>query len=48
MKLVGDVEIENLEKLRSGKVREMFSFNDKILIVTTDRISAFDFIASHI
>lgn len=44
MKLVGDVEIENLEKLRSGKVREMFSFNDKILIVTTDRISAFDFI----
>jgi len=44
MKLVGDVEIENLEKLRSGKVREMFSFDDKILIVTTDRISAFDFI----
>lgn len=44
MKLVGDVEIENLEKLRSGKVREMFSLDDRILIVTTDRISAFDFI----
>lgn len=44
MKLVGDVEIENLEKLRSGKVREMFSLEDRILIVTTDRISAFDFI----
>lgn len=44
MKLVGDVEIKNLEKLRSGKVREMFSLDDRILIVTTDRISAFDFI----
>ncbi len=44
MKLVGEVEIENLEKMRSGKVREMFGFNDEILIVTTDRISAFDYI----
>lgn len=44
MKLIGDVEIEGLEKLRSGKVREMFSFDGKILVVTTDRISAFDFI----
>ncbi|MDD5600595.1 MAG: phosphoribosylaminoimidazolesuccinocarboxamide synthase [Candidatus Humimicrobiaceae bacterium] len=44
MKLIGDVEISGLEKLRSGKVREMFSFDDRILIVTTDRISAFDFI----
>ena len=44
MKLIGDVEIENLEKLRSGKVREMFTFDDRILIVTTDRISAFDYI----
>jgi len=44
MRLIGEVEIESLEKLRSGKVREMFSFDDKILIITTDRISAFDFI----
>ncbi len=44
MRLVGDVEIENIEKVKSGKVREMFSFEDKLLIVTTDRISAFDFI----
>ncbi len=44
MKLIGDVEIENLEKLRSGKVREMFTFDGRILIVTTDRISAFDYI----
>ncbi len=44
MKLVGNVEIETIDKIKSGKVREMFSFEDKILIVTTDRISAFDFI----
>jgi len=44
MKLVEEVEIENLKKLKSGKVREMFAFNNEILIVTTDRISAFDFI----
>ncbi|HEY4662628.1 MAG TPA: phosphoribosylaminoimidazolesuccinocarboxamide synthase [Candidatus Humimicrobiaceae bacterium] len=44
MKPVGDIEIKNLEKLRSGKVREMFGFDSEILIVTTDRISAFDFI----
>jgi len=44
MKVIGDVEIAGLEKLRSGKVREMFSFDSRLLIVTTDRISAFDFI----
>jgi phosphoribosylaminoimidazole-succinocarboxamide synthase len=44
MRLVGNVEIGTLDKIKSGKVREMFSFEDKILIVTTDRISAFDFI----
>jgi len=44
MKLVGKVEIETIDKIKSGKVREMFSFEDKVLIVTTDRISAFDFI----
>jgi phosphoribosylaminoimidazole-succinocarboxamide synthase len=44
MKLVGNVEIEKIDKIKSGKVREMFSFENKILIVTTDRISAFDFI----
>jgi len=42
MKLVEEVEIENLKKLKSGKVREMFAFNNELLIVTTDRISAFD------
>jgi len=44
MKSVGNVDIENLQKLKSGKVREMFSIDDRLLIVTTDRISAFDYI----
>jgi phosphoribosylaminoimidazole-succinocarboxamide synthase len=42
--LTGDVELGGIKKIKSGKVREMFSFEDKILIVTTDRISAFDYI----
>lgn len=44
MILIGDVELDGIEKIKSGKVREMFSFEDKLLIVTTDRISAFDYI----
>lgn len=44
MKLIGGVEIDGVEKIASGKVREMFSFGNELLIVTTDRISAFDYI----
>jgi phosphoribosylaminoimidazole-succinocarboxamide synthase len=44
MKLVGRVDIPGIEKLGSGKVREMFAFDSEMLIVTTDRISAFDYI----
>lgn len=46
MILIGDVELAGIKKIKSGKVREMFSFEDMILIVTTDRISAFDYILS--
>src|SRR5450830_424205 len=44
MKLVGNVELENIKKIKSGKIREMFSLGDRLLIITTDRISAFDYI----
>jgi phosphoribosylaminoimidazole-succinocarboxamide synthase len=44
MNSVGNVDIGNIQKLKSGKVREMFAVEDKLLIVTTDRISAFDYI----
>jgi phosphoribosylaminoimidazole-succinocarboxamide synthase len=35
-------ELEGLMHVSSGKVREMYDLGDKLLIVTTDRISAFD------
>ncbi|MBI4565495.1 MAG: phosphoribosylaminoimidazolesuccinocarboxamide synthase [Planctomycetes bacterium] len=34
--------LEGLQPLSSGKVREMYDVGDRLLIVTTDRISAFD------
>jgi phosphoribosylaminoimidazole-succinocarboxamide synthase len=34
--------LPEIKKLRSGKVREVFDLGDRVLFVTTDRISAFD------
>jgi phosphoribosylaminoimidazole-succinocarboxamide synthase len=36
------IEIPGVQKLRSGKVRELFDLGDALLMVATDRISAFD------
>ena len=38
------VEVENLPwpKIGSGKVREIFDLGDNLLIIATDRLSAFD------
>jgi phosphoribosylaminoimidazole-succinocarboxamide synthase len=36
------VDLPGIKKLRSGKVREIFDLGDKVLIVATDRLSAFD------
>lgn len=36
--------LPGIKKLRSGKVREVFDLGDRVLFVTTDRISAFDFV----
>jgi len=41
MKAVTSIEI-SLPKLRSGKVREVFDLGERILMVATDRVSAFD------
>ncbi len=38
------IELPNLIPTKSGKVRDIFDFGDKLLIVTSDRISAFDVI----
>src|SRR5208283_1439005 len=36
------LELPRVRKLKSGKVREVFDLNDRLLFVATDRISAFD------
>jgi phosphoribosylaminoimidazole-succinocarboxamide synthase len=41
MQAVTHVEL-NIPKFRSGKVREVFDLGDRLLMVATDRVSAFD------
>lgn len=36
------LELPGIPRLRSGKVREVFDLGDRLLLVATDRISAFD------
>src|SRR4030095_9731914 len=38
------IDLPNIKKLRSGKVREVFDLGETLLFVVTDRISAFDVI----
>ncbi|MGH7983316.1 MAG: phosphoribosylaminoimidazolesuccinocarboxamide synthase, partial [Candidatus Udaeobacter sp.] len=38
------IELAGIQKLRSGKVREVFDLGEALLFVVTDRISAFDVI----
>jgi phosphoribosylaminoimidazole-succinocarboxamide synthase len=42
MKGMTSIDLPGINRLVSGKVREVFDFGDKALIVATDRISAFD------
>ncbi len=44
MKGIHNTNFESLELFRKGKVRDVYNFRDKLLIVATDRISAFDYI----
>ncbi|MFO0982045.1 MAG: phosphoribosylaminoimidazolesuccinocarboxamide synthase [Planctomycetota bacterium] len=39
---VSQVDVPGLTKVRSGKVREVFALDGHLLLVATDRISAFD------
>lgn len=41
-KLIGNTDFLKLPLLNRGKVRDLYDFGDKMLIVVTDRISAFD------
>src|SRR5260370_6592460 len=38
------VDLPEIKKLRSGKVREVFDLGETLLFVSTDRLSAFDVI----
>jgi phosphoribosylaminoimidazole-succinocarboxamide synthase len=40
-------ELPGLKPLSSGKVRDMFDLGDSLLIVTTDRLSAFDVVMAN-
>ena len=37
-----DIEIPGVKLFRKGKVRNVFDLGDKLLLVASDRISAFD------
>jgi phosphoribosylaminoimidazole-succinocarboxamide synthase len=41
---IGDIELPGLALFRKGKVRNVYEVGDKLLIVATDRISAFDWV----
>jgi phosphoribosylaminoimidazole-succinocarboxamide synthase len=43
-KTINDVELQGFPLFKKGKVRNVFDLGDRLLIVATDRISAFDFI----
>lgn len=40
--LLGNTDFMEIKPFKTGKVRDMFDLGDKLLIVVTDRISAFD------
>ncbi len=42
--LISDIVIPDLPLFKRGKVRDVYDLGDRLLIVATDRISAFDFI----
>jgi len=41
---ISKVELEGIRKFKSGKVRDIYDLDDRLLIVATDRISAFDYV----
>lgn len=43
-KVVTDIQCPNLKLFKKGKVRSVFDFGDQLLIVASDRVSAFDVI----
>ena len=44
MKAITQIDMPELKLLKRGKVRDIFDFGDQLLIVASDRISAFDYV----
>src|SRR5439155_12594505 len=44
MNTITQLDLHGVQKLKSGKVREVFDLGDALLFVATDRLSAFDVI----
>ena len=44
MEALREIKLTGIKKLRSGKVREVFDLGENLLLVATDRLSAFDVI----
>lgn len=42
--IVMETELEGLKRIKQGKVRDIYDLGDSLLMVTTDRMSAFDVI----
>src|SRR5437773_1936983 len=43
-RVVTRVDLPGIPVFRRGKVRDVFDLGDKLLLVATDRLSAFDFV----
>ena len=41
---ITETSLTNLNPTHQGKVRDLYELGDKLLIVSTDRISAYDFV----
>lgn len=44
MKVLTSIDLPGVRRVSSGKVREMFDLGDRLLLVASDRVSAFDVI----
>jgi len=44
MKAITEIQLNNYEKIKSGKVREIYKYGEYLLFVATDRISAYDIV----
>jgi len=44
MKVLTSIDVPGVRRVSSGKVREMFDLGDRLLLVASDRVSAFDVI----